>query len=159
MSGVVLLAEGDAPTALVSLRRAWTVWREIEAPHEAARARVVIALACRALGDADGAKMELDAARQVFADLGAAPDLTWADSMSTQDHRTVPGGLTTRELEVLVLVAQGKTNRQIADQLFISEKTVASHLSHMFTKLGVSSRAAATAYAYEHGLTTTSPQL
>lgn len=117
----------------MSLRRAWTVWRDIEAPYEAARARVVIALACRALGDADGAEMELDAARQVFAALGAAPDLTWADSMSTPDHRTVPGGLTARELEVLALTAQAKTNRQIADQLFISEKTVASHLSHIFT--------------------------
>ena len=103
--------------------------------------------------------MELDAARQVFATLGAAPDLTWAETMSTSDQRTVPGGLTARELEVLSLVAQAKTNRQIADQLFISEKTVASHLSHIFTKLGLSSRAAATAYAYEHGLTAQSPQL
>jgi len=103
--------------------------------------------------------MELDAARQVFAALGAAPDLTWADSMATPGHRTIPGGLTARELEVLTLVAQAMTNRQIADQLFISEKTVASHLSHMFTKLGLSSRASATAYAYEHGLTTKSPQL
>jgi DNA-binding CsgD family transcriptional regulator len=159
MTGVVLLAEGDPPAALVSLRRAWTVWRDIEAPHEAARARVVIALACRALGDADGVEMELAAARHVFAALGAAPDLTWADSLSAPVDRTVPGGLTTRELEVLSLVAQGKTNRQIADQLFISEKTVASHLSHIFTKLGLSSRAAATAYAYEHGLTTKSFQL
>jgi len=159
MSGVVLLAEGDALAALVSLRRAWTVWREIEALHEAARARVVIALACRALGDADGAEMELDAARQVFAALGAAPDLMWADSMSTSDRRTVPDGLTTRELEVLTLVAKAMTNRQIANQLFISEKTVASHLSHIFTKLGLSSRAAATAYAYEHGLTAKSSQL
>lgn len=159
MSGVVLLAEGDPAAALVSLRRAWTVWRDIEALREAARARVVIAVACRALGDADGAEMELDAARLVFADLGAAPDLSWADSVSTPGHRTVPGGLTSRELEVLALVAQGKTNRQIALKLFISEKTVASHLSHMFTKLGLTSRAAATAYAYEHGVATKSPQL
>ncbi len=115
---------------------------------------MVIALACRALGDAEGAEMELDAARQVFIALGAAPDLSWADSVSTRHRTPVPGGLTTRELEVLALVAQGKTNRQIADQLFISEKTVASHLSHMFTKLGLSSRAAATAYAYDHGLMT-----
>jgi DNA-binding NarL/FixJ family response regulator len=103
--------------------------------------------------------MELDAARQVFAALGAAPDLMWADSMSTSDRRTVPDGLTTRELEVLTLVAKAMTNRQIANQLFISEKTVASHLSHIFTKLGLSSRAAATAYAYEHGLTAKSSQL
>ena len=97
--------------------------------------------------------MELDAARSTFAALGAAPDLAWADSLSGAAHRKTPGGLTAREAEVLALVAQGKTNRQIADQLVISEKTVASHLSHMFTKLGLTSRAAATAYAYEHGLT------
>lgn len=103
--------------------------------------------------------MELDAARQAFASLEAAPDLTWADSISTPDHRAGAGGLTARELEVLSLVAQAKTNRQIADQLFISEKTVASHLSHIYTKLGLSSRAAATAYAYEHGLTMKSSQL
>jgi DNA-binding NarL/FixJ family response regulator len=114
---------------------------------------VVIALACRELGDSDGAEMELDAARQVFTTLEAAPDLAWIDSIAPPDHRTVAEGLTRRELEVLSLVAQARTNRQIANELFISEKTVASHLSHIFTKLGLPSRAAATAYAYEHGLT------
>jgi DNA-binding CsgD family transcriptional regulator len=151
-TGVALLAGEDPRGALVSLRRAWTGWRDLEAPYEAARARVRIAVACNALGDADGAEMELDAARSVFAELGAAPDVALAESLSrTADKRTV-GGLSVREVEVLALVATGKTNRQIADQLVISEKTVASHLSHIFTKLGLSSRAAATAYAYEHGL-------
>jgi len=114
---------------------------------------MLIALACRALGDADGTEMELDAARSAFAALGAAPDVAWAESLTAVTPGRPPGGLTAREAEVLALVAQGKTNRQIADQLLISEKTVASHLSHIFTKLDLSSRAAATAYAYEHGLT------
>lgn len=152
-SGMVLLGEENPGEALVSLRRAWTGWGDLEAPHEAARARVLIALACRALGDADSAEMELDAARSVFASLGAAPDVAWADGLSGKGRGPLPGGLTTREAEVLVLVAQGKTNRQIADDLVISEKTVASHMSHIFTKLGLSSRSAATAYAFEHGLT------
>ncbi|MBA2326755.1 MAG: DNA-binding response regulator [Actinobacteria bacterium] len=152
MTGMVLLALEDPTGALVALRRAWTGWRDIQAPHEAARARVLIALACRALGDADGSEMELDAARSAFAELGAAPDVAWADSLSGVAPGKPPGGLTAREAEVLALVAQGKTNRQIADQLVISEKTVASHLSHMFTKLDLPSRTAATAYAYENGL-------
>jgi DNA-binding CsgD family transcriptional regulator/tetratricopeptide (TPR) repeat protein len=152
MTGVVLLAEDDPRGALVSLRRAWTGWRDLEAPHEAARARVLVALACRALGDADGAEMELDAARAAFVALGAAPDVVWAQSLSSNARQSTVGGLTARETEVLGLVAQGKTNRQIADELVISEKTVASHVSHIFTKLGLSSRAAATAFAYEHGL-------
>ena len=151
--GMVLLAEENPGEALVSLRRAWTGWRDLEAPHEAARTRVLIALACRALGDDDSAEMELDAARSVFVALGAAPDVAWADGLSGAGHGSLSGGLTTREAEVLALVAQGKTNRQVADELVISEKTVASHLSHMFTKLGLSSRSAATAYAFEHGLT------
>jgi DNA-binding CsgD family transcriptional regulator len=146
-------AELDDPTgALVSLRRAWRGWRDLEAPYHAAKARVLIALACRALGDEDSAEMELDAARSVFRELGAAPDVASVDSLSNATSGALPGGLTPREAEVLALVAQGHTNRQIAGQLVISEKTVASHLSHMFTKLDVPSRAAATAFAYEHGL-------
>jgi len=152
-TGVVLLAEDDPHGALVSLRRAWTVWRDLDAPYEAARVRMRIALACRALGDVDGAAMELDAARSVFTQLGAEPDVAWVNSLSRGADKSSIGGLTERELEVLALVAKGNTNRQIADHLVISEKTVASHLSHIFTKLGLASRTAAASYAYEHGLT------
>jgi len=149
--GAVLLAEGDPKAALVTLRRAWNGWQDLGAPHEAARARVLIALACRVLGDDDGAQTELHAARSTFAALGAAPGVAAVDSLSEKPP-SPPDGLTTREIEVLALVAKGLTNRQVADQLVISEKTVASHLSHTFTKLGLASRTAATAYAYEHGL-------
>jgi DNA-binding CsgD family transcriptional regulator len=152
MTGVVLLAEADPGGALVSLRAAWVGWRDIEAPYEAARVRVRIALACRALGDADAAEMELDAARSAFAALGATPDVAWVESLSQRASKGTADGLTRRELEVLALVAKGKSNREIADELVISEKTVASHLNHIFTKLGLPSRSAATAYAYEHGL-------
>jgi DNA-binding CsgD family transcriptional regulator len=152
VSGAVLLAEGEPRAALVCLRRAWRGWHELEAPYQAAQARVLLAVACRALGDNDGADMELDAAASAFAALGARPDAARVASLSSAASGTLPGGLTAREAEVLALVATGGTNRDIADQLVISEKTVASHLSHIFTKLGLSSRAAATAYAYEHGL-------
>lgn len=152
VTGAVLLAEDDPNNALVLLRRAWRGWRELEAPYEAARTRVLIARACRALGDDDGAEMELDAARSGFAELGATPDIAWVASLSRLASASLPGGLTPREVEVLALVAKGLTNRDVAEQLVISEKTVASHVSHIFTKLGLSARAAATAYAYEHGL-------
>jgi DNA-binding CsgD family transcriptional regulator len=149
--GAVLLAEGDAGAALNSLRRAWATWQEIEVPHEAARARVLIGLACRALGDEDGAEMELDAARWMFRQLGAEPDLAQVERL-TRKTPEAAGGLSARELEVLRAIATGKSNRAIANALFISEKTVARHVSNIFTKLGLSSRASATAYAYEHDL-------
>ena len=151
-TGAVLLAENDPNNALVSLRRAWRGWRELEAPYEAARTRVLIARACRALDDDDGAEMELDAARSAFAELGASPGVSLVASLSHLVAQSLPGGLSAREAEVLTLVAKGLTNRDVARQLVISEKTVASHVSHIFTKLGLTSRAAATAYAYEHGL-------
>lgn len=149
--GAVLLAEGDPKAALVTLRRAWKGWQALGAPYDAARARVLIALACRALDDADGARTELEAARSTFTALGAVPAVAAVDALA-EKVLPPPGGLTMREVEVLALVAKGHTNRQIAERLVISEKTVASHLSHTFTKLGLASRAAATAYAYEHGL-------
>jgi DNA-binding CsgD family transcriptional regulator len=150
--GLVRLAEGDARAALAAARRAWSLWQELDAPYEAARARVVVAMACRALGDEDAARMELDAARQVFERLSAGPDLARVEALTGPARAKAGGGLTAREVEVLRLVATGKTNRAIAAELFLSEKTVARHISNIFTKLGVSSRAAATAHAYQHGL-------
>jgi DNA-binding CsgD family transcriptional regulator len=150
--GGVLLAQGDARAALARLRQAWTAWQEIEVPYEAARVRVLIGLACRALGDKDAAEMELDAARWVFQQLGAGPDLARVEALSRTAAPKAAGGLSAREVQVLRLVAAGKTNRAIATALFISERTVERHVSNIFIKLDVSSRAAATAYAYEHQL-------
>ena len=138
--------------ALGSLRRAFEVWQQVEAPYAAARVRVLIGLACRALGDDDGGGLELDAARAVFEQLGAAPDLARIDALIQGAPSGHPHGLTPRELQVLRLVAAGKTNKAIAAELFLSEKTVDRHVSNIFTKLDVPSRAAATAYAYEHKL-------
>lgn len=150
-NGAVLLAEGDPGAALAALRASWTTWHALDAPYEAARVRVLIGLACRELGDRDSAAMELDAAREVFQNLGALPDL--ARLAGLDEGAAAPaGGLTAREIEVLRLVSAGKTNRAVAAELVISDKTVARHLSNIFDKLGVSSRAAATAYAYEHDL-------
>jgi DNA-binding NarL/FixJ family response regulator len=150
--GAVDLAEGDARAALLTLRRAWQVWQELEVPHEAARVRVLLGVACRALGDDDTAALELEAARGVFAQLGAAPDLARVDSLTQSAPYIDAHGLTPRELQVLRLVAAGKTNKAIATELVLSERTVDRHVSNIFTKLGVSSRAAATAYTYEHQL-------
>jgi DNA-binding NarL/FixJ family response regulator len=151
-TGAVLLADDEPRNALESLRRAWMRWRELEASYEAARVRVPIAVACRALGDEDGAEMELDAARSVFEGLAAAPDVRRVMELSQVGAPGGAGGLTAREVQVLSLIATGKTNRAVATELVISEKTVASHVSHIFTKLNLTSRAAATAYAYEHDL-------
>jgi ATP/maltotriose-dependent transcriptional regulator MalT len=151
-NGAVLMADGDVQPALVALRQAFRIWQELEAPYEAARVRVLIGLACQELGDEDSAQMEIEAARRVFQQLGAGPDLVRVDALSARVAPSSAGGLTGRELEVLRLVASGKTNRTIADELVISEKTVARHMSNIFTKLGLSSRSAATAFAYEHDL-------
>jgi DNA-binding CsgD family transcriptional regulator len=150
--GAVLVARGDARAALAALRRAWSAWQELDAPYEAAGTRALIGLACRGLGDEDGAAMELDAARWAFQELGATPDVARIEALSRAAAAADACGLTARELEVLRLVAAGKTNRSIAEDLFLSEKTVARHVSNIFAKLGVSSRAAATAHAYEHDL-------
>ena len=116
-----------------------------------ARSRVLVGLACQALGDGDAAAMELDAARAVFAELGAAPDLERVSEPGAAGRAGQAGG-TGRELEVLRLVAGGNTNRAIAGELVLSERTVDRHVSNIYAKLDVPSRAAATAYAYEHGL-------
>jgi ATP/maltotriose-dependent transcriptional regulator MalT len=148
--GAVLLADGDAAGAVAALRGAWRAWRELEAPYEAARARLLIGLACRELGDEDAAAMELDGARTVLAGLGAGPDLDRLDRLAGAASAT--GGLTGRELEVLRLVAAGETNHAIASRLHLADKTVHRHVSNIYAKLGVSSRAGATAYAYQHHL-------
>jgi ATP/maltotriose-dependent transcriptional regulator MalT len=150
--GAVELAAGDARAALASLRHAWQVWQELEAPYEAARTRVLVGVACRALEDEDTAALELEAARGVFAELGAAPDLAYVDLLARRKGPADTHGLTPRELQVLRLVAAGETNRAIASELVLSERTIDRHVSNIFAKLRVSSRAAATAYAYEHGL-------
>ena len=147
--GAVALAERDAGSALTALRQATQAWRELEAPYEAARSQVLIGLACRALGDDDAAAMELDAAREVFAELEAAPDL---EKLAAHGGRPETHGLTLRELEVLRLVAAGQSNREIAGALVISEHTVARHLQNIFAKLNVSSRTAASAFAFAHDL-------
>ena len=150
--GTVALARGDAGEALVMLRRARQVWQELAVPYEEARVRVLVGLACRELGDEDTAALELEAARGVFARLGAAPDVARVESLSRGRASAEAHGLTPRELEVLRFVAAGETNRAIAAELVLSERTVDRHVSNILTKLGVSSRAGATAYAYEHEL-------
>jgi DNA-binding CsgD family transcriptional regulator len=149
--GAVALAERDYRAALVSLRQALRRWQELEAPYDAARARVLLALACHALGDGDATELEVEAARSAFAELGAAPDLA---RIAFLVHRGSGDfhGLTPRELEVLRLVAAGKSNREIASALVISEHTVARHVQNIFAKLDVSSRTAAGAFAFEHDL-------
>jgi DNA-binding CsgD family transcriptional regulator len=149
--GAVSLAEDEPRTALVALRQAAETWKSLDAPYEVARTRVLVGEACRMLGDEDSATLELEAAGATFAELGAAPDLARVDGLlrrtAAERH-----GLSDRELQVLRLVAAGKSNRAIAAELVISEHTVARHLQNIFAKLGISSRTAATAFAFEHDL-------
>jgi DNA-binding NarL/FixJ family response regulator len=137
--GAVELAAGDPRAALPALRRGLAGWHELQAPYEAALTRLLVADACQALGDADSAELERDGAHQALQALGAR---TARDA----------GGLTARELQVLRLVAAGSTNKTIAAELVLSERTIDRHVSNILAKLRVSSRAAATAYAYEHRL-------
>ena len=150
--GALELAAGDAGGALIRLRQAFQAWQELDAPYELALTRVLIGRACLALGDEDGFEFELDAARRVFEQLGAAPSLAAVDSLTTGGKSEATHGLTPRELEVLRLVATGKSNREIASALVISEHTVARHVQNIFLKLGVASRTAAGAFAFEHEL-------
>lgn len=147
--GTVALAEPDPAAALRALRRAWRVWQELGARYDGARARTRIGLGLRALGDEDSAATELAAAQRTFVELGAIPAQREVDRMS---QAPLPDGLTSREVEVLRLVAAGHGNAQIATTLFLSEKTVARHLSNIFGKIQVSTRTAAAAYAFERGL-------
>lgn len=151
-SGAVAFAAGDLDRALRGLRRALALWLELRVPYEAAQVRMTLAAADRAAGDDEGARMELRAAEQAFRQLGAVPDARRAAALLADVRERRPGGLTEREIEVLRLVAAGRTNRAVAAELVISEHTVARHLNNIFAKLDVSSRAAATAYAYRHGL-------
>ena len=151
-AGECAVARGDGAAALPVLRDAWSGWREMGAPYESALVRVLMARAHRGLGDEDAADMELEAAEWVFDQLGAVPDAQRARALSSRAPEPTAGPLTRREVEVLRLVATGMTNRAVAAELFLSEKTVARHLSNIFAKVDVSSRAAATAYAFRSGV-------
>ena len=146
--GALALAEGSPAQALPVLRDACQRWRELSADYHASKVCVLLARAYAELGDADAAQRELDAAVMVFERLGASWDARAVSGLG------YPGGLTGREVEVLALVATGKSNREVAGSLVLSEKTVARHLSNIFTKLNVSSRTEAAAYAFDHGLAT-----
>jgi DNA-binding CsgD family transcriptional regulator len=150
--GGVELARGDARAALPPLRTAGQIWQQFKAPYELARVRELIGQACRELGDEDSAKLELEAARDAFVTLGASVDLARLDLLLEIAASADSHGLTGRELEVLRLVAAGKTNREVAEELIISEHTAARHLQNIYAKLGVSSRTAASAFAFEHRL-------
>jgi ATP/maltotriose-dependent transcriptional regulator MalT len=151
-TGALLLLEGDVEAAAMSLGQALEAWRELETPYEEAQTRLLMASVCERRGDVDGRRFELDTARRSFERLHAAPSLARLATQS--DRRKLPpgGSLSDREVQVLRLLAAGKTNRAIAQELFISEKTVARHVSNIFDKLGVSSRAGATACAYQRHL-------
>jgi DNA-binding CsgD family transcriptional regulator len=149
--GAVLLAQGEPDRALVVLRAGLQAWQRLGVPYEAARTRVLVGLACRGVGDHDTAHLELDTARATFDELGARPDRDRVAALV--GRRGTTEGLTAREVEVLRWVASGRSNSEIAAALFISEHTVARHLQNIFGKLGVSTRTAAAAYAFEHHLT------
>jgi DNA-binding CsgD family transcriptional regulator len=150
MRGAIGLAAGDAGGAIADLRSAFQAWRELEAPYEAARTRLLVARACREVGDEDAFALELDAARDMFEQLGAAADVAAVDELTGAE--APPHGLSSRELEVLRLLASGLSNREIASELVISQHTVARHVQNIFRKLDVGSRAAAGAFAFEHDL-------
>lgn len=150
--GAVLVGEGDPVAALVELRAAGRVWQTLRMPYEAARTSVLLGLACAALGDRSAATLEFGNAREVFTELGARPDLDRLDALTAPSPSRTDAGLSDREREVLVLLAAGKTNREIAAVLHISQHTVGRHVENVFTKLGVTSRAAATSRAFELGL-------
>jgi DNA-binding NarL/FixJ family response regulator len=151
-SGAVLLVEGRPERALESLRRAETAWQKLGIPYEAARVRTLIGQCCRELGDEETAQLEFDAALRTFRQLGAQPDAAAVEALTRKALPRPEGGLTAREVEVIRLIAAGKTNRMIAAELFLSEKTVARHVSNIFSKLEITSRSAATAFAFEHRL-------
>jgi DNA-binding NarL/FixJ family response regulator len=145
----VLLAEGDALAAVTELRTAASAWRSLHMPYDEARTAVLVGLACAAMGDRTSAALEFDNARDTFTELGAVPDLARVPRPAVEKPAS---SLSSREREVLGHVAAGRTNREIAEKLVISEHTVGRHIENIYAKLGVTSRAAATAYAYQHDL-------
>ena len=150
--GAIELSDGSARTALVQLRQAFEEWGRLDVPYECARVRLLIGLACHSLGDSETAALEFSAARSVFEQLEAKPDLERMDRLKSRALASEKRQLTRRECEVLRLIAAGHTNRAIAATLSVSERTVDRHVSNILVKLGVPSRAAATAYAYSHNL-------
>ncbi|MFZ0832510.1 MAG: LuxR C-terminal-related transcriptional regulator, partial [Mycobacterium sp.] len=145
--GSVAMAQDDHARAIVDLRDAAGRWADLESPFEVARCQVLIGRALRALGDEESAVAEFEAASGKFAELGAGPAEREARRLL---RPSAPAGLTAREVEVLKLVAAGRTNPEIASELVLSEKTVARHLSNIFAKLQVGSRTAAAAFAFDH---------
>lgn len=158
--GALLLAGGEAQAALGPLRAALEAWQQLDTPYEAAQVRLLLVVACRQLKDHDRAQLECDVAREAFEQLGAAPALAQLDRLladapggaESSSESSVSRAVTDRELQVLRLVAGGQTNRGIAAELAISERTVERHITNIFTKLGVSNRTAAAAHAFDHGL-------
>ena len=149
-AALAALESSDPAAAMPLLRRARAGWERLGERYETARCRMQLGRALRTLGDHESAITELAAARSSFAELGAAPAERQAAALISPAY---PGGLTAREAEVLRLVAAGKTNPQIAAELYLSDKTIARHVSNIFTKLNVTSRTAAAAFAYEHHIT------
>jgi ATP/maltotriose-dependent transcriptional regulator MalT len=145
--GAIALADGHAQAALQPLRLAFDLWERLVAPYDAARVRVLIGRACRALGDEEAARLEHHAARSAFERLGARPELACLNTPIPAVEHALGHPLTTREIEVLRLIANGRTNKEIAETLCLSERTIDRHVSNILSKLDVPSRAAATAYA------------
>jgi DNA-binding CsgD family transcriptional regulator len=150
--GALDLTEGHAERSLSSLRSAGEMWQRLEAPYLIAGVRVLIGIAYRELGDDEGGQLELDAARAIYESLGAISDLRRIEVLTRHEPNVRTHRLSARELEVLRSIASGMTNKAIAGKLFVSERTVDRHVSNILAKLGVSSRAAATAFGYEHEL-------
>jgi DNA-binding CsgD family transcriptional regulator len=149
-TGAVLLATGDTAGAAAQLGQACEGWRDLSMPYDEARTHLLLAAVCERRGDADGHRLEISAARRLFKELGAQHHLAQLAERSGRASGSPVGSLSQRELQVLRLLAAGKTNREVAEALFISDKTVARHVSNIFDKLGVSSRTGASAWAYEH---------
>jgi DNA-binding NarL/FixJ family response regulator len=150
--GAIALAEGHADEAIDRLRCALNFWQNLDAPYEAARARVLIGQACRALGDDEAAVLEIQAAKRVFERLGARPELARLDAPRRRLPPASRPALTARELHVLRLITTGRTNKEIAHELSLSERTIDRHVTNILTKLDVRSRTAATTYALDHKL-------